>query len=104
MISCAECIERMKPDDPRAKAGRYHMCGCDYCNKPTYYRELETKQVEPQEQIITHRHSDIGKQEFDLLQEHERAIKFLMSKQARKKQQLGKIDNGKKPKYKDGIR
>ena len=41
MISCSECIERMKPDDPRVKAGRYHLCGCDYCEKPDYFRDLE---------------------------------------------------------------
>lgn len=41
MLTCRKCIERMKPDDPRIKSGRYHLCGCDYCNKPTYYRELE---------------------------------------------------------------
>ena len=42
MITCAECIQRMKPDDPRIKSGRYNLCGCDYCSKSTYYRELET--------------------------------------------------------------
>ena len=43
MIICAECIEQFKSwgDDPRVKAGRYHLCGCDYCPKPLYYRELE---------------------------------------------------------------
>ena len=41
MITCNECIERMKPDDPRVKSGRYHLCGCDYCNKEPYFRELE---------------------------------------------------------------
>ena len=41
---CKECILGMKPDDPRIKTGRYHLCGCDYCDKPTYYRELEAAQ------------------------------------------------------------
>ena len=43
MISCNECIELLRKlgDDPRIKSGRYHLSGCDYCNKPTYYRELE---------------------------------------------------------------
>jgi len=43
MITCKECIERFKNwgDDPRVKSGRYHLSGCDYCDKPTYYRELE---------------------------------------------------------------
>jgi len=41
MITCNECLDRMKPDDPRVKSGHYHLSGCDYCNKPQYYRELE---------------------------------------------------------------
>ena len=48
MITCNECIDRMKPDDPRVKSGKYHLCGCDYCNKPTYYRDLETIKSEIQ--------------------------------------------------------
>ena len=47
MISCSECVERMKPDDPRVKSGRYHLCGCDYCNKPDY-RQLEQPKPEPE--------------------------------------------------------
>ena len=42
MITCKECIESLRPDDPRVRSGRYMMCGCDYCNKPTYYREIES--------------------------------------------------------------
>lgn len=41
MISCKDCIENLKPDDPRVKSGKYRLCGCDYCNKPDYYRQLE---------------------------------------------------------------
>jgi len=41
MISCADCAEGMYPHDPRVKYGKYRLCGCDYCNKPSYYRELE---------------------------------------------------------------
>ena len=41
MITCQECIKSLHPDDPKVRSGRYHMCGCDYCNKPEYYRELE---------------------------------------------------------------
>ena len=40
MITCKECIETLR-DDPRIRSGRYHMCGCGYCSKLTYYRELE---------------------------------------------------------------
>ena len=47
VISCRECIENLKPDDPRVRSGRYGLCGCDYCNKPTYYIELEEKRKEP---------------------------------------------------------
>ncbi len=48
MISCADCIQRMKPDDPRVPVGLYHQSGCDsYCNKPTIERDLEQQtQVE----------------------------------------------------------
>jgi len=48
MITCEECIQRMYPDDPRVKSGRYHLCGCDYCQKPDYYRELEQTKSEIQ--------------------------------------------------------
>ncbi len=42
MITCQECLEKMKPDDPRVPTGRYHHSSCDYfCNKPTYYKEIE---------------------------------------------------------------
>jgi len=33
----------MLPYDPRVKSGNYYLCGCDYCNKPTYERELEDR-------------------------------------------------------------
>ncbi len=39
MLTCQECINRLFPGDPRVKAGRYNLCGCDYCCKP--YKELE---------------------------------------------------------------
>ena len=38
----------MLPDDPRVKSGRYNMCGCDYCYKPQYYRDLELPKPEPE--------------------------------------------------------
>ena len=44
MITCRECIGRLKPDDPRKRSGKYRLCGCDYCNKPSYYRELEEQE------------------------------------------------------------
>ena len=67
MITCADCRQRLLPDDPRIRSGKYHLSGCDYyCNKPDYYREIE---AEREPQIIEHRHSDMGKKEFDLLQQ-----------------------------------
>ena len=49
MITCSECIQGMYLDDPRVKSGRYYLCGCDYCNKPQYYRDLEQikSEIEP---------------------------------------------------------
>jgi len=49
MITCEECRERLYPDDPRVKSGRYHMSTCQhYCNKPQYYRDLEQTKPEPE--------------------------------------------------------
>ena len=50
MITCSECIAKLKSwgDDPRTKSGRYHMCGCDYCSKPQYFRDLEQPKSEIQ--------------------------------------------------------
>ena len=42
-MTCEECINKFASwgDNPRVKSGRYHLCGCDYCNKPYSERELE---------------------------------------------------------------
>ena len=42
-MTCEECINRFASwgDNPRVKSGRYHLSGCDYCNKPYSERELE---------------------------------------------------------------
>jgi len=51
MIACLECIDRFKSwgDDPRVKSGRYRLSGCDYCNKPQYYRDIEQPQkIDPE--------------------------------------------------------
>ena len=48
MIPCTECLEnaRKQGDDPRVPVGRYHQSSCDfYCDKPTYFRELEQEEV-----------------------------------------------------------
>ncbi len=47
MIPCKECIRQIYPDNPRVRSGRYTMCGCNYCDKPTYYREIEETQQAP---------------------------------------------------------
>lgn len=59
MISCAECREKLSPEDPRIPTGRYHHSTCDYyCNKTTYDRELEqaskVNEVSPQPVNITY--------------------------------------------------
>jgi len=47
VISCKECKRRLYPEDPSLPVGPYHHSTCDYfCNKPTYYRELELTKVD----------------------------------------------------------
>ena len=42
MMSCKECRERLYPEDPSIRLGKYHMSTCEhYCNKPYSERELE---------------------------------------------------------------
>jgi hypothetical protein len=49
MISCNECKERLYPEDPTIKVGRYHLSTCEhYCNKPIYYREFKQSKSEIQ--------------------------------------------------------
>jgi len=36
------------PTDPRIKSGIYHLCCCDYCDKPDYYRDIEQPKSEPE--------------------------------------------------------
>ena len=57
MITCRECEERMYPESPKVKSGRYHLCGCNYCGKPTYYRELEERVSPIKEPVVHHTHS-----------------------------------------------
>ena len=60
LIPCAECIERMKPEDPRVRSGRYNKCGCDYCGKSTYDREIENQQLKPQQvEVIYQQVTDV---------------------------------------------
>jgi len=62
VITCEECIQRMKPDNPRVRSGRYNKCGCDYCDKPSYYRTVESRITEPDRvEYVTYQNVD-GKQ------------------------------------------
>ena len=47
-MTCEECINRFASwgDNPRVKSGRYHLSGCDYCNKPYSEREQLKNNVE----------------------------------------------------------
>jgi hypothetical protein len=60
MITCNDCITRFKSwgDDPRTKSGRYNRCGCDYCDKTQYYRDLEQPKLEVKT-IVTSSSKDI---------------------------------------------
>ena len=84
MITCAECKARLYPDDPTVKSGAYHLCGCNYCAKPSYYRELELSP--PQVSEVIHRHSDMSKQEFALLRNLEGQVKYLQGKVTERQQ------------------
>lgn len=57
MITCKQCIETLL-GDPRIRSGRYRLCGCDYCSKPSYYRELEEGKKETPEPEWTRRQWD----------------------------------------------
>ena len=53
MITCKECLDKLYPHDPKVRSGKYRLCSCDYCAKPTDLRELEattleTLPIEPQ--------------------------------------------------------
>ena len=75
MISCEQCIQRLKPDDPRIPQGRYHHSTCDYfCDKPQYYRDPKTQTVE---HIV--RHSDMSNKEYAELKEMKRKVAYLES-------------------------
>ena len=69
MISCKECISRCFPDDPHIRSGRYMRCGCDYCDKPSYERELEARLDEPREVVHKHFYSDLSKQQWDRVEQ-----------------------------------
>ncbi len=79
MLTCKECRRNLYPEDPSIPTGKYGHSSCDYfCDKPVYYRELETQS--PPEQIIVHRHSSMSAQENDILQQTARRTVYLEKK------------------------
>jgi len=83
LITCADCIRRLYPDDPRVKSGRYHLSGCQYCNKPQYFRNTEQQE---HTQIIEHRHSDMSQKDYARLQNLEGQVKYLQGKLTEKQE------------------
>ena len=86
-----EHYRKVTPDDydfPMSsdfRAWTYQHCGVP---DPGYIPpERQASPITPQE--IIHRHSNMGKQEFDLLQEHDRDIKYLLS--TKEKKQVGEL-------------
>ena len=87
MISCRECIEGLKPDNPQVRGGKYNLCGCDYCDKPTYFRELEEKPTREKLEITHLKMVDavgIGYLRRNLVQHIDKKFKELQDK--------GKVD------------
>ena len=88
MLTCRECKEMLYPEDPTIRQPRWirgqiipygSPSTCDgFCDKPTYYRELE--QREPQVIEHIHRTSNMDKKEFALLQQLSQQVKYLDKK------------------------
>lgn len=51
----------------------------DVCPKPYYCRDYEVMPA-VEEQVIVHRHSDMSKQDYDLIQQTARRVTFLEKK------------------------
>ncbi len=56
-MTCDECKQLLYPDDPTVHLGRYHLCTCDYCDKP--WQQRAGNQVMPVREII---HTDNSQQ------------------------------------------
>lgn len=82
-MTCSECKIRMFPEDPSQPfylsypECRYLPALCESCSG-------RYSEVNPTPQIVEyiHRHSDMSKQEFDLLQQTAREVKYLRGKLA----------------------
>ncbi|KKK70152.1 hypothetical protein LCGC14_2926850 [marine sediment metagenome] len=61
MITCEQCTRELLPDNPHIRSGKYNMCGCDYCEKPSYFRELETSLKEIIETKVIYRQPFVDK-------------------------------------------
>ena len=85
MRSCSECIKEMLPDDPRVKSGKYHLCGCNYCDKPTYFRELERPTYQEVQEPWT-------KNQWDYVQQLSARVLHLQGKVLEKGGYKGKVD------------
>ncbi len=92
LITCAECLERLYPEDPRVITDGH--CGCYYCSKPFYYRELEkTKEIEVKD--IT---SEWGNNQWDYVQQIKSELLHYRKEYARLMTELDKLNTYKKRK------
>ena len=65
LITCEQCTRELLPDDPHIRSGKYNKCGCDYCEKPSYFRELETSRKEIIETKVIYHQPDYSKKAND---------------------------------------
>jgi len=79
----------MLPHDPRVRSGKYGLCSCDYCDKPTYNREIEANDLEDRvdnlEEISSQKGS-IPRRYYDELQQLKAGILYFKNKLVEKEQ------------------
>ncbi len=76
-MSCKECIERMRPDDPRVKSGKYNLCGCDYCS---YYMSDEYRIEKLEEAVKPIEQPEWTGKQWDTVQQLQGMVRHLDSK------------------------
>ena len=81
-MNCKECLERMRPDDPRIKSGRYHLSGCDYC---AYYMSPEYRLEKLEEEIpnlgkIIPKDEQWNSKQWDTVKQLQGLVRYLDSK------------------------
>jgi len=91
-----EYLRQVKPSDfdfPMSYSFYRSLCQLHGWSDPGDDRMPEPSQLEPKEQIITYRHSDMSKKEFDLLQQTALSVGYLLklNKPSNKKRR-GKYD------------